>query len=400
MRVRPPPPAPNLNPIAMVSSAFGESIVAPTPRATLNSAKPRQGYIPALNGLRAVAVLLVILDHYGLHFLPGPMGVTIFFVLSGFLITHLLIKENLRYGSVSLKRFYVRRMLRIFPALYFYLAATVFFLWIGHITIAWAPIRNSALFVMNYYRAITHDNWARTWITWSLAVEEQFYLLWPPAFVLLRGHLKRLAKILTLAILAVWIIRIVVTQTHLVSGDYVYNAFSMRCDALLMGCLLAVLVDSATAQSLLAAAKTSAWFALIPVLVLTVSAYLDLSKRLKFPYYENIALAIEPLAIAILILQVTTWWHHPLWKWLEWKQINQLGVISYGLYLYHVLTQEGFNFIAPHAPQPLKFCGALAFAILASAISFYGIEARFLKLKPAPTAAQDPSSTAAGLSQR
>lgn len=359
-------------------------LLAPYQTGTGRVDEPRRGYIPTLNGLRAVAVLLVILDHYGLHFLPGPMGVTIFFVLSGFLITHLLIKENLRYGSVSLKRFYLRRVLRIFPAFYLYLGATVFFLSIGHVKIHWEPIRDSALFAMNYYRGITHDNWARTWITWSLAVEEQFYLLWPPVFVLLRNDLKRLAKLLALAILTVWTLRIVLTEAHVVSGDYVYNAFSMRCDALLMGCLLAVCVNGAIARTVIGTVKANAWLGLIPVVVLVGSARLDLSNHLHFPYYEDVALALEPVAIAALILQVTTWWRHPLWRWLEWKPVNQLGVISYGLYLYHVLTHEGFSFIAPHAPQPVKFCGALALAILASAISFYGIEARFLKLKPAP----------------
>ncbi len=322
------------------------------------------------------------------------MGVTIFFVLSGFLITHLLLKENDRYGSVSLKRFYARRVLRIFPALYLYLGATIFFLWVGDVAIDWKPIRSSAFFVMNYYRGITHDDGAQTWITWSLAVEEQFYLLWPPLFVLLRHRPKRLAGILAAAVLAVWTSRFVLSRLNVISPDYVYNAFDMRCDALLMGCLLAVCLDFAIARSVLTAIKASPWLGLIPVTALALSAYLDQLPRLEFIYFPNIALTLEPLAIAVLILQSTTWWRHPLWRWLEWKPVKQLGVISYGLYLYHVLTHAGLTFIAPSMPQAVKSCIALGLAILMSALSFYGIEAQFLRLKPerAPGASNKPKA--------
>src|SRR6476620_9232372 len=108
--------------------------------------------IPALNGIRAIAVFLVIFYHYGLRLpggfnVPGAHGVLIFFVLSGFLITWLLLKENEKYGRISLKGFYRRRVLRIFPAFYFYWILLVAILLLGHHEIVWLHTISSFLYL-------------------------------------------------------------------------------------------------------------------------------------------------------------------------------------------------------------------------------------------------------------
>ncbi|MEO9117055.1 MAG: acyltransferase, partial [Gemmatimonadaceae bacterium] len=140
----------------------------------------RQKHLPALDGLRAVAVFIVIAYHADItKGIPADLGVTLFFVLSGFLITWLLLREFDESGTISIRRFYVRRTLRIFPA-YYVFAVISFALdtvlgkrWtIGLITVTFT-------YLVNYYNALFGHPTTSVAHAWSLAVEEQFYLLWP-----------------------------------------------------------------------------------------------------------------------------------------------------------------------------------------------------------------------------
>src|ERR1700730_13855580 len=143
------------------------------------------GRIPSLDGLRAVSILLVLFGHASLsdgapHALKpfnhaGNIGVRFFFVISGFLITTLLLKEKSQTGTISMKKFYQRRILRIFPAAYVFIAVMGLLASLGWIALRRGELFYAASFTMNY-----HDFHA-VWLgqLWSLAVEEQFYLLWP-----------------------------------------------------------------------------------------------------------------------------------------------------------------------------------------------------------------------------
>src|SRR5580765_4622377 len=113
-----------------------------------------QSHLPGLDGLRMVAVFSVVLYHFGFQAVPGGHGVMAFFVLSGFLITWLLLKEQERFGSISLRQFYLRRALRIFPAFYFYWLLVTGALLILHIPIVWSQALTSLAYVNNYYQAI------------------------------------------------------------------------------------------------------------------------------------------------------------------------------------------------------------------------------------------------------
>src|SRR5918995_3010394 len=114
----------------------------------------RQSNLPSLDGLRAIAVFLVVFYHFGVPYVNGGLGVLIFFVISGFLITWLLLKEEARWGNVSLKLFYIRRTLRIFPAFYAYWLLIV--VGLGLILgkrIIWPQAVSSFFYVNNYYQA-------------------------------------------------------------------------------------------------------------------------------------------------------------------------------------------------------------------------------------------------------
>ena len=142
--------------------------------------------IPSLDGLRALSVVAVILGHtesalldripFSASFRNGGQGVAVFFVISGFLITHLLIKELRREGQISLHRFYLRRTFRIFPPFYFYLLVVAFLSLLQKVPVKATSMLAAATYTWNYVPS------AEGWIlghSWSLAIEEQFYLLWP-----------------------------------------------------------------------------------------------------------------------------------------------------------------------------------------------------------------------------
>src|SRR5262249_39709282 len=137
-------------------------------------------HIPKLDGLRAISALLVMLYHFGLP-IPAGLGVTCFFVISGFLITRLLLDGHERTRRVSLKDFYIRRSFRIFPAFYVYWAGiTVWLVYRRHVI--WGQAVSSFFYVCNYYQGLHHYPSTPYSRTWSLGVEEQFYLLWPWVF--------------------------------------------------------------------------------------------------------------------------------------------------------------------------------------------------------------------------
>jgi peptidoglycan/LPS O-acetylase OafA/YrhL len=147
----------------------------------------QQAYFPSLNGIRGIAILIVVLSHlrlsnnfyYGLIF-NGPVGVLIFFVLSGFLITALCLKEKVQTKDISLKSFYTRRALRILPVAYLYLFAILVLNLIFKLDVSYISLLGAAFFLMDF--SSFFRKYYFSWYTghyWSLAVEEQFYLFMP-----------------------------------------------------------------------------------------------------------------------------------------------------------------------------------------------------------------------------
>ncbi|HET7486282.1 MAG TPA: acyltransferase [Acidimicrobiales bacterium] len=208
--------------------------------------------IPSLDGIRALAVATVFLTHAGVPRLPAPLGVTVFFFLSGYLITTLLRMEHESTGGISFRAFYLRRTFRILPPLYIVIGLGVAVTGLGLVGAQHLHVWSTAahvLFLSNYQ--ILHAGWAGPHTgrppglgdLWSLSVEEHFYLLFPLAFLLLCRFVpsrRRQAAVLLAACAAVLAWRCVLMWGLHASFDRTYVATDTRIDAILFGCVLAV----------------------------------------------------------------------------------------------------------------------------------------------------------------
>lgn len=333
--------------------------------------------IPSLDGLRAIAVSMVIVDHFGHGFVAlGGLGVSIFFVLSGFLITTLLLRELDKTGDVSLKAFFARRSLRIFPAYYVFLAfSAVIDFHQGDERIR--PVIVPAVFYyLNYYHALHGHSNASVAHAWSLAVEEQFYLLWPVAFLAItRWRRDWLPGTLVAVICMVALWRTLAYTTLGLGQAWAYDAFDCRCDALAAGCLLAVLLGNVTVRQRLSNCAQRGWPLLVALPPIILIEVIDQG---RFRY--SLGFTLNALLIAFVISQLVLKPQALLVRILDSAPLSFIGGISYGMYLYHVwgLT-AGWHLTHSHGAIGLLagYLATIAFAM----ISFYAMERPLLGLK-------------------
>jgi peptidoglycan/LPS O-acetylase OafA/YrhL len=339
----------------------------------------RLGYRPALDGVRALAITLVVLRHATGFPADGALGVDIFFVLSGFLITSLLLDERVRYGAVSLKNFYRRRALRLLPALFVVLAFVLcvsVVAYLRHGTSLAKPIfgvvagagyfTNIALTtkagVVAMPSSLTH--------LWSLAAEEQFYVVWPVLlFVVLRARL-RLALWMLVAALVVATAQQLRLYFEDAWGPRLLFGVDTRSTSIVVGCLLALLLASDARSRVEVVGKRVAPIA-IPVLVLLV--VLDLDKAMFAG-----PLLLAGIATAVLILRALDG-TSLLSKALALSPLVFLGRISYSLYLWHIpilllfgVTRSEFTSLT---------IPAVATAVACATASYYLVEMPFLRRK-------------------
>lgn len=304
--------------------------------------------IPSLDGIRAVAVGLVFFAHGGLqNIVPGGLGVTVFFVLSGYLITTLMRREHEASGGIRLGAFYLRRVLRLMPPLFIVVAAAALLSSLGVIGGAFsARGLLSVLFYFGNYHVIAADFAGvpeGLGVVWSLAVEEHYYLLYPPlAIALLRLDRPRAAVALLLALCAGMLAWRCWLALHGAPEHYLTMATDTRADAILFGCVLALrhnpALDPVPAPALLRDAALAA----VCVLLLAGSlAYRDEFFRLTARY------TLQSLAIAPLIWLAVARAAHAPYRWLNARPLVYLGTISYTIYLSHQLVLYG---VERHAP--------------------------------------------------
>jgi peptidoglycan/LPS O-acetylase OafA/YrhL len=259
----------------------------------------------------------------------GNRGVSVFFVISGFLITSLLLKEEESIGKISLKSFYIRRIFRILPPFWAFLAV-VSLLWkLGTIQTSWSQLAVALTFARDY---ISGDWW--TGHSWSLSVEEQFYLLWPATLVLI-GKRKSLWIAFGL-ILAASGIRVL---SHFFitgkTGPIENYMFHMRMDSLMFGCVMALVQKSPVFERL--ENRLLSWPGMFAALsfFLFVSGYLN--QRFQAYYMYPFGYTLEGFAISYLLLYFVKMPKSTGGRLLNSKPIVHVGLISYSLYLWQQL---------------------------------------------------------------
>ncbi|MBH1987233.1 MAG: acyltransferase [Burkholderiales bacterium] len=317
------------------------SMPAPAQEAGLSAALASTR-IGGLDFLRAVAVALVLIGHsVEGHPVLGPwvgslsgLGVKVFFVLSGFLITKLILAEISSRGRLGFGGFYRRRLARLMPAFYLYLAVVIGILWWRDKPIPWEAIVASIFYVTNYYQAFTGAESNVVAHCWSLAVEEQFYLLWPLllVFVLRRGG--SLVVTLCAIIVAVWCWRWYLTLHVGASVDYLYRALDTRADELAVGCLVAVLAQSASHRTWMTRLTELPLAGPALVALLYAVALMD-GHSAAFKY--GVGYVIEPFIIAALMLITiaASTRGGRVAAWVNQRWLVHMGQVSYGMYLFH-----------------------------------------------------------------
>ena len=353
--------------------------------------------LPSLNGLRAISIFLVLYAHGYLsviNFLHntisnisptlalqlfhnsgevdipgGQIGVNMFFVISGYLITLLLIKEEETKGFISLKLFYIRRTIRIFPV--YYLLLIIYFIfqllgWFDFTTNSWI---RSITYSKDF--PITGGSDWESGHLWSLSVEEHFYLLWPFLFKFLKNQKIPFAFLI---IIVVTIVRLTTDLSH-------FHLFT-RADALMWGCIFAIYNDSCI-NFLNNIYKKSSLFLLIPfVLLFVVLAGKKILASLGFQDCEHFNVAflgsyglLTDLCTGFIILISVNFSGNLWFKFLNSTLLNYIGKLSYSIYLWQQIffsTKVGFLNTFPY--------NIIAIIIVAN-ISFYLVEKPLLKLR-------------------
>ena len=346
-------------------------------------------YRPELDILRLFAFLAVYLHHslpvdqrYVARFhLPhwvgdlvaaitasGRFGVTLFFLLSAYLITSLLLREKGLKGSVDLRAFYVRRILRIWPLYFFALFLAVLWPWAGRL-----PVPYFAAFLLlagNWMVMIagTPASWAS--VLWSVSIEEQFYLSWPLAIKFLSGNACLFAAIGLIAIANV--ARVYLALGPLRGYPVFPNTFA-QLDSIAAGILCAVVLKGSV---LLLSAGTRVLLALGGFAVLIGCGYFAKAESPTFVMAGYPCVTMGCLALFLAMCGTS----------LSWRPLVYLGKISYGLYVYHLLALSLVSrALGEKAETPIRFvvfwCGGLLLTTALASASYRWLETPFLRFK-------------------
>jgi peptidoglycan/LPS O-acetylase OafA/YrhL len=321
-------------------------------------------YIPGLDGVRAIAFFIVFVAHsMPYRQLPGGFGVTVFFFLSGYLITTLLRHEAQQQRSINLKNFYLRRLLRIFPPCYVTLVIVASLAAFGLLynTESYRSLLAGFLYFSNYWNILGLGNLpAGMGVLWSLAVEEHYYLLYPPLyawFVHARISRKRQAAYLLALCAGALIWRCCRAALFHSPWENIYEGTDTRFDSILFGCVLAIVANPRLGDNVEWWTKHSRLLASAGMLLVVFSfAYRNPFFRDTFRY-TLLGIGLAPIFFLISLPQ-----KHLLTRWLEWPVLCWLGQLSYTMYLiHHALFHHYYHF---YRPSFLLASGILVVTIL------------------------------------
>jgi peptidoglycan/LPS O-acetylase OafA/YrhL len=341
--------------------------------------------IPSLDGLRAFSVLLVFLAHAGLEaYVPGGFGVTIFFFLSGFLITTLMRAEFEKTGRVHLGHFWLRRIFRILPAFYLVLLGAICLTWwlSPPGTLSAKAIAAQAFYATNYW-VINRGQTGMpmgTGVYWSLAVEEHFYLLFPWLYIAMtKARLTPRSQALTLwglcALVLLWRC-ILILALHVTDSDRTYMASDTRVDSILFGCALAVWRNPVLDPPVLGE-KT--WkFALLPAALIVLIVCVGVRSPI---FRETLRYSIQGAALTFVFIAAIRFKDWPLFRVLNHRLVAFLGVLSYSLYLIHFVVVSAIHLILPEGGYLLRGFLAIAVCLTISWAIYSFVERPFAGLR-------------------
>jgi|HubBroStandDraft_6_1064221.scaffolds.fasta_scaffold378654_1 peptidoglycan/LPS O-acetylase OafA/YrhL len=340
----------------------------------------KSSHLPALDAVRGIAACLVVFAHILGPLKLGATGVLIFFVLSGFLITWLLLRELERTGEISIHNFYVRRTLRIFPAFYVFWVVCVVVAHVTHASFSWAEAIASFFYMGDYYTAI-HPSHAHQimGITWSLGVEEKFYLLWPAIFLMLRKDLAKLLRVALFLTGFIWLYRTLACIYLHLPVDYLLYSFDSRFADILLGCSFALALKLGLLEPVLAAAVRIKAFPLWLTAILVSLTILE--HRMSVRLFYIFALPLSTVVVAALLVQLIFKADSRGYRWLEHPVLRFVGRISYSLYLYHIVVIRSVEHLFPHLRLRWAYSLMWIGSFIAAYMSYKIIEQPFLRLK-------------------
>lgn len=292
------------------------------------SAFKKEKYLPAFDGLRAISVLIVLLSHLKRNFIiPGGFGVTIFFFISGFLITRLLIAEYERNDKLDLKGFYVRRLLRLYPPLLLMIVIYTIIIKLFNSQVGAWDISAALFYFENYFyvhfKGLQKADFS---ILWSLAIEEHFYFFFPLLFIFVYKRKIIINAIIGLIIMA-FITRLFysLTLSPKTAEEYTYYLTECRYDSILFGCLSALLLSKSKEVYVRIIEKPIALYAALFILLFTFLIRNDLFRSALRYSVQGVCLMFIIPAVVLIPSGIN--------KTLSAPYLIHVGKISYSVYM-------------------------------------------------------------------
>ena len=340
-------------------------------------------YYRPLDGVRSLAVGIVLAAHGGVAwFRSGGVGVDLFFVLSGFLITSILAAEAATTGGVSLRNFYVRRFLRLGPCLLLTCVFVGLWQFFAFGRAPWTAIVVALTYTANWVRAFSDTDLSWLIHCWTLAIEEQFYLLWPWVVLLLAHRVRDdRARAWSLVAGAAVIALYRAAMVGHYSDERINYGLDTRMDALMAGAALAYAARALAATGGLSDVA-SRWLG--RVLAPGALAVLLATPRIVTwysPWMGWIGYVIVAAASALLLADLVLGRHSLLARPFSWTPLVYVGRISYGIYLLHLPIYFIIEAALPAWSYAEKLPLKLALTLGAASLSFHFLEQPFLRLK-------------------
>jgi peptidoglycan/LPS O-acetylase OafA/YrhL len=348
------------------------------PMSDEHSQQPR--VIPSLDGIRAISVLIVVMAHSGLEALvPGGLGVTIFFFLSGYLISTLMLAENARTGEIDILKFYTRRMFRLMPPLFVSLAIAYALTYAGFLPggITITGLAAQLLYFANYYGLFFDAGNTipqGTGILWSLAVEEHFYIFYPLFIILLLGSNLRprtIGALLGIGCLVVLAWRVYLVQSTDSFSDRTYYASDTRIDSIIYGCILAVAINPVREQRRANRVSAGQW----GLMAAAVGTLLVTLLYRNAVFRETIRYSLQGLALMPIFYFAVRFSDNQLFRHLNSPWIMTLGTYSYAIYLIHHVV---INLISANVPAIAASSLILFPTVLMVSIAYAAAVDRFI----------------------